>query len=198
MDRAFWLERWRTGQIGFHEGRPNAALVACWERVGAGRRVLVPLCGKSHDLDWLAARGHEVVGVELAVEAIQAFFDERGLRSEREGSAWRHGPITLVQGDFFEVEVAFDAFFDRAALIAVDPARRPDYAARLRGYPGLIVTMDYPQSERQGPPWSVAEAEVRALFGAVERVWDQDLLTEERYRSWGLSRAREQGFVVGA
>ena len=38
-----------------------------------GAAVLVPLCGKSLDLVWLAEQGHAVIGVELA----EAFVKEQ-------------------------------------------------------------------------------------------------------------------------
>ena len=78
MDEAFWQERWRTQQIGFHEGKPNELLAAHVDRFGRGTRVLVPLAGKAIDLRWLAERGHNVVGVELGAEAIEAFHREQG------------------------------------------------------------------------------------------------------------------------
>ena len=77
----FWHDRWTTGQLGFHEGRPNAHLTRWWPTLGlaANARVLVPLCGKSKDLAWLLAQGHTVVGVELSPIACAAFFAEQGL-----------------------------------------------------------------------------------------------------------------------
>ncbi len=74
MDAEFWKTRWQAGQIGFHEGRPNAFLEAHAARLGIARRVLVPLCGKSVDLAYLAGLGHDVVGVELVEEAAAACF----------------------------------------------------------------------------------------------------------------------------
>ena len=40
----------------------------------------MPLCGKSLDMVWLAAQGHEVLGVELAPLAVEQFFAENELR----------------------------------------------------------------------------------------------------------------------
>jgi thiopurine S-methyltransferase len=74
-----WIGRWRDGRIGFHEGRPNGLLERHADRLSGCRRVLVPLCGKAEDMAWLAARGHEIVGVELAEAAVQAFFTEHQL-----------------------------------------------------------------------------------------------------------------------
>src|SRR3546814_12861307 len=52
-----------------------------WPSLGlaTGSRVFVPLCGKSLDMAWLAARGHRVLGVELSPLAVGQFFDENGL-----------------------------------------------------------------------------------------------------------------------
>ena len=41
------------------------------------------------------------------------------------------------------------------------------------GCRGLLITLEYPQHEKQGPPFSVPEAEVRELYG---RDWDIDVL----------------------
>ncbi|MEQ8660123.1 MAG: thiopurine S-methyltransferase, partial [Gammaproteobacteria bacterium] len=68
MEPDFWLDKWASAQIGFHEPHPHPLLVAHWASLGlaTGARVFVPLCGKSLDLCWLAAAGCTVVGIELA------------------------------------------------------------------------------------------------------------------------------------
>ncbi len=46
----------------------QSLVAAPWR--GTGRRVLVPLCGKTPDLLWLAEQGNEIVGVELSEIAV--------------------------------------------------------------------------------------------------------------------------------
>ena len=58
-----WIERWETGKTGWHEPDGNENLKAHWQ--WSGKRVLVPLCGKTPDLLWLESQGNEVVGVEV-------------------------------------------------------------------------------------------------------------------------------------
>ncbi len=61
MQPEFWHERWRSGQIGFHQSAVEPQLEAAIGRArssASGRRVFVPLCGKSLDLLWLRDRGH--------------------------------------------------------------------------------------------------------------------------------------------
>lgn len=191
---AFWHERWQSQQIGFHEGAPNAQLVRFWpELVHDKGRVFVPLCGKSADLAWLAGQGFEVVGAELSEIACAAFFAERGITPQREQDGpfvrWTAGAITLLQGDVFDVSGSFDAVWDRAALVALPPALRPRYAAHLRALlrPGgtmLIVTFAYDQARRDGPPFSVGDAEVLSLYSEAEKLFSHQP-DEARWREVG-------------
>ncbi|HLD65708.1 MAG TPA: thiopurine S-methyltransferase, partial [Pseudomonas sp.] len=59
MDEGFWQARWSLDQIGFHLAEVNPYLQRHWPILDlpAQARVLVPLCGKSLDLAWLAAQG---------------------------------------------------------------------------------------------------------------------------------------------
>lgn len=87
--------------------------------------VLVPLCGKSLDLRWLAQRGHDVVGVELSGQAVSEFYREWGKQPTRkpvgELFRWQADGVALFEGDFFEFRTdrAFELFYDRAALVAL-------------------------------------------------------------------------------
>jgi thiopurine S-methyltransferase len=150
-----------------------------WDAVAvpAGARVLVPLAGKSLDMAWLAARGHRVLGVELSPIAVAQFFEEHGLAPATHVSASgvHHvaGNIELVQGDVFALEPGLLAgcagVYDRAALIALPVPLRDRYVrevyARLpAGCRGLLVTLEYPPHEKQGPPFPVSDEEVRTRF----------------------------------
>jgi len=188
MDNDYWLQRWRDNQIGFHQQSVTPLLEAHWEALAlpAGSTVIVPLAGKTLDMDWLAARGHRVVGVEIAGLAVRQFFEERGIApdvfEDANGRHHRAGTIDLIEGDAFALDDALlagcDAVYDRAALIALPPDMRPTYAerlfARLRpGCRGLLVTLEFPPHEKAGPPFPVDAAEVEALFGAS---WKLDVL----------------------
>jgi thiopurine S-methyltransferase len=179
MNREFWLERWQKGQIGFHQDEPEARLVALFPRPAAGgERVLVPLCGKSLDMVWLAGQGCEVVGVELSRLACEAFFEENGVECtvRREGrfEVFRGGPYAIYCGDYFDLTPAelagVSAYYDRAALIALPPEMRSRYVVHLRALlsdrapRGLVLAIEYPEGLMQPPPFSVSPAEVESLY----------------------------------
>lgn len=205
MNPEFWLERWRSGQIGFHRPQTNEALVRNWSSLradsAAALPVLVPLCGKSLDLRWLADQGHEVHGVELSAEAVQDFFREWGKPPQAltEGSAglamYSAGGVHLHQGDFFAYrpKSGFELFYDRAAMIALPPALRPRYREHLRsllqpGARGLLITLEYDQGEREGPPFSVLEEELMACpHFSYQRLEKQDILAPSGFAEQGLT-----------
>jgi thiopurine S-methyltransferase len=180
LDPEFWHQRWREGRIGFHQDKVTPLLLEFWPALELPRRsrVFVPLAGKSLDLVWLAAQGYRVLGVELSPLAVQQFFAEHGLTPEehasRCGRHFRAGDIELVCGDAFDLDAetlaGCAAVYDRAAVIALPPPLRRRYACELyarlpAGCRGLMITLEYPQHEKQGPPFSVPEAEVREQFG---------------------------------
>lgn len=197
MDPDFWQQRWRDNRIGFHRDGVLPLLEKHWPSLGlpAGSRVFVPLCGKSLDMTWLAARGHRVLGVELSPLAVGQFFDENGLVPTRResplGTHFTAGPIEIICGDAFALDartlVDCAAVYDRAALIALPRPMRDAYVGELHarlpaGCRGLLVTLEYPPDEKAGPPFPVDAAEVERLYGRdweVEQLERRDILASE-------------------
>jgi thiopurine S-methyltransferase len=211
MEPEFWQERWQKGQIGFHLPDVNPRLVAHRDVLPAeaGARVLVPLCGKSLDLTWLAGQGYEVVGVELSDVAAQGYFgaEARSPRVEQRGPFTRYseGNVSIYCGNFFDLTPALlgpvQAFYDRAALVALPPAMRKQYVQKLSALlpdhvTGLAVCFEYAQSEMNGPPFAVPVDEVHALYEpdfAVELLATYDILADEpRFRAAGLRQLLER------
>lgn len=173
-----WLERWQQGRIGWHETSGNRSLKRHWR--GAGLRVLVPLCGKSVDMLWLARQGNEVTGVEVSEIAARDFFKDNGLQYRRSANGARYRatdlPVSIICGDYLAFdETGFDAHYDRGALVALPAGTRARYAAhttaRLAANPvQLVITLEYAQACVDGPPYSVPSDEVLSYWPALTRV----------------------------
>lgn len=209
MEADFWHNRWENALTGFHLNEVNPHLKANWSllKLGKNSRIFVPLCGKTLDLIWLAEQGFQVVGVELSALAAKAFFTENNLAVKKSQLAdftlWESENISLFCGDFFNLSTHIlgkvDAVYDRASLIALPPAMRQDYASRLmRLTPSaskLLITLEYDQSKMDGPPFSVSQREVEALYQECYEVKQhvaQDVLDEnERFRQKGLDYMNE-------
>lgn len=213
MEPGFWHERWARNQTGFHLPEVNPYLLRHWPGLGvaSGAQVLVPLCGKSLDLVWLASVGHRVMGVELSEKAVEAFFTEQGLTPQisQRGAfkVYQAGSIELWCGDFFALDAGAvadcRALYDRAALIALPPLMREQYAEHLSrilagGSRGLLITLDYEQSQKAGPPFAVSDEEVQLLLGTQ---WSPEVLEQQDIlgASWkfvqdGVTRLEERAY----
>lgn len=207
MDTGYWHQRWAEDRIGWHQPEVNRLLEAHWERLKLhpGNRVFVPLCGKSRDMAWLAAQGYEVLGIEISREACEAFFAEHGLTPEVEDGErfrrYRAKGIELWAGDVFDLTVddlaGCQGAYDRAALIALPPTLRLRYVAEVYGKlppscRALLITLEYPDGEKQGPPFNVGEAEVHRLFEPRWQITLEDrrdiLHREPSFQTEGVTR----------
>lgn len=184
MEHDFWHEVWQRHEIGFHEGRPNAALQRHLPMLdlAPGARLFLPLCGKTRDLGWLMGRGHGVAGAELSAIAVRELFEELNLTPEATplGALSRFSApgIDIFQGDIFDLTPEalgpVGAVFDRAALVALPSILRPRYASHLATVTGgatqLLLTFEFDQAQGSGPPFSVPGQEVAALYGSAYRI----------------------------
>lgn len=178
MDAEFWRQKWREDRQGWRQAQANLMLVRDIGALGLseGARIFVPLCGDSVDVLWLLDQGFRVVGAELVEDAVRRLFEG----AEGEPDISEAGRLTYFAGERLEVFVGdlfdlgaealgpVDAVYDRAALVALPPETRAAYAAHVAGITAkarqLLIAFDYDQAVMAGPPFSVPEGEVRALY----------------------------------
>ncbi|KAL1524881.1 hypothetical protein AB1Y20_019761 [Prymnesium parvum] len=251
-----WREKWEAGVTRWHLSYPHPLLKQYdVELLGpvVGREaqsILLPLCGKSVDLGYLARRGHDVVGVEgvgLAIDALLRDWGEeltvprphwiseesrpssirvrmgragwyQKMASEQLGKTETGTPYTtaellrVVEGDFLQLSPqmladfglgTFDAAFDRGALVAVNPADRPQYAEVLTSLicPGgkvLLVAVEH--EPFFGPPFSLTHEQVTTLFSdhfEVQLLQREDTLDKEpSWRERGATKFEEVAYLL--
>ena len=194
MESKFWQQRWQEGRIGFHKSDVNPELIKYFSNIAlpVGSQVLVPLCGKSIDMVWLACAGYDVVGIELVESAVQAFFDEQNITptiTELTSTADRSTlkryqgqlagqTITLWAADIFALSTididAINAVYDRAALIALPANMRADYSRHIvklsNNAPQLLIALNYDQSKKDGPPFSITQQQLHQYYSADYKI----------------------------
>uniref|UniRef100_UPI003341FE43 thiopurine S-methyltransferase n=1 Tax=Castellaniella defragrans TaxID=75697 RepID=UPI003341FE43 len=207
MDKDFWQQRWHQGRIGFHQTRVIPLLPKHWPalELPTDSRVLVPLAGKSLDVAWLADQGHYVLAVELSAIAVEQFFTEQGLtpaiHESAQGRHYTAGRIEFICGDIFDLNAATLAgcagCYDRAALIALPADMRQRYVTHVygglpTGCRGLLLTLDYPQAQMDGPPFALDDAEIHRLYTPgwrIDRLETRSILEKEpHFAERGLTR----------
>ena len=178
MDPNFWHERWNANEIGFHQSKPNALLEKHFDTLSLakGSRIFLPLCGKTLDIAWFLGHGYHVAGAELSELAIVQLFKDLGVEPEISdvGPLKRYSAtgIDIFVGNIFDLTGNIlglvDAVYDRAALVALPEEMREAYTQHLIDITGcapqFLLCFEYDQSEMAGPPFSIAEADVKKFY----------------------------------
>lgn len=209
MELSFWKSRWEKGKTGFHSPIVNPKLKEYWPDFPLPKNstVLVPLCGKSLDMRWLAEKGLQVIGIEISDIACHQFFEEQKLsfqiKSKGDFTVYESDNIKIWQGDFFKMKPQYlpeiHGIYDRAALVALPPKKREKYSKKIFTLTDSLChiflhSFEYPEMEMNGPPFSVSEEEIKQLYGnkfnitCLETI---DILSNnEKFKRWGLSKLK--------
>jgi cyclopropane fatty-acyl-phospholipid synthase-like methyltransferase len=160
-------------------GRPQSAVVRLAEAGAIDGSVLDVGCGTGESALFLAGRGHDVVGVDLAATAIaraRGKAEERGIRA------------TFVELDALRVHElgrTFDAALDVGMFHSLQDEERPVYAASLAAAvrPGgrcFLLCWSERNEEFGFGPRRVTQAELRDTFTDP---WRLDAIDEDRFES---------------
>ena len=206
----YWHNRWDTLQLGWHRDEFNDLLEKHWFSINPpkGCEVLVPLCGKSLDMIWLAKQGYKVVGLELVQQAIETFFQENNLESSSikadKHIKYSSPPFTIFQGDIFDLQsgmIQADAWYDRAAMVALPNSVRQQYVKQIYnqtkpGAVGLLITLSYLEEEMEGPPFSLPDQAVMDYFSNGFEVECLEKIDLEDEKDRGLSNVKSSVFKI--
>jgi SAM-dependent methyltransferase len=139
-------------------------------------RVLVPGCGRGHDVRAIAgAGGREVVGLDLSPTAVREA-EEMGVPAS----------VQFVEGDLFSLppsmQGAFDWVWEHTCFCAIKPELRPKYVNAMHsvlrpdGYLLALFFLDPGTGGADdGPPFGVSRLELNALFDhafVLESEWN--------------------------
>ncbi|GFR75313.1 thiopurine S-methyltransferase, partial [Elysia marginata] len=160
---------------------------------GKSQKVLVTMCGMAVDMTWLADKGMEVIGVDIALPALTKFIAQSG-QDWTETTAPKLGPdaklftrndgnIKLYWGDVLEfteeLEGTFDSIFDVAGIQVLDSINARLFAKKIKSLlnPGgrllleagiydtkLLDSDNFNPPLPVPPPYSVTPKDVQELF----------------------------------
>ncbi len=160
-----WERRYGQSDTPWDKGMVAPALTKFLEQNRIGRRVLVPGCGRGHEVRELALHPDvEVVGLDISSTAIA--------QARELAKSASPNRISLVEGDFFQLpdnlKGSFDWVVEHTCFCAIDPAQRPNYAlaaAEALRTGGKLFAIFYlnPDTEA-GPPFGVSKEELSNLF----------------------------------
>merc|ERR1739838_910259 len=208
-----WDGRWDEGKTGWHKSDVNPVLAAHHPKLlpESGKRVLVPLCGKTLDMKWLYDNGHSVVGIEGILKPALEFFEEQKLEYKIQELSWAKiyktpdERLKIYVCDLFNIDEQqmgqFDAVWDRGSLVAIYEEDRKKYSTLMKSllapeFRYLVAVMHYtPHEGFSGPPRNVPNEVVEELYGDVSKLNVLeviDMSSDPRVKdSWGLDKMSE-------
>lgn len=167
-DRAFWEAKYKSRETGWDRGSASPALLD-WLKTLKPCRILVPGCGRGHEVIELARRGFDVTAVDIATPAIdhmQAMLEKEQLTA------------TLIHGDLFEIELPpFDAIYEQTCLCAIQPTQWGEYEQWLYNHlkPGGQLLALFMQTDTEGgPPFHCDLSDMQPLFDACRWQWPEN------------------------
>lgn len=186
----YWEKRWEIKATGFHIDNVHPMLVKHFTQLTDHKaKILVPLCGKTVDMIWLASNGHQVIGVEYVQSPVEEFFAENKIdyttRQVNDFKLYESADksIRIYNGDFFKFTVDYEGpielVWDRASFVALTPSLRQNYARQIQSllsdkFNYLMDTFEFDERIFPGPPHSVNFAEVKQLYGTKCKIEEID------------------------
>jgi len=168
----FWQARYDEGSTGWDRGGPSPMLTT-WLTTGmlTPCRILVPGCGRGHEVVALAEAGFDVVAIDYAAAAVA---------SVSQALEARQLQAKVVQTDLFDYQpdAPFDAVYEQTCLCALSPSRWNCYEKRLAAWiaPGGGLFAVFMQTDReQGPPFACPPDAMRDLFDEARWAWPERL-----------------------
>ena len=145
---------------------------------------------------------------DMVEQAVKTFFTENELEYESvnigKHTKYSSQPFTIFHRNLLDLDAGLiqaDAWYDRAALIAISPSDRRGYVDQIRkqtklGAVGLLITFAYPQEQMPGPPFALHDDHVSDLFSEgfeLERLEKIDLEDE---KDRGLTNVTSSVFKI--
>jgi thiopurine S-methyltransferase len=211
MEASFWIKSWQLGGFytSFHRKDIHPFILEhMTPEVLKDKTILVPLCGKTVDMMYMAQYAKKVIGVEIAEDAIHQFFTENGLEVSRpDDTTYVSGNIMLLCRSFMELQPTdigeVDWILDRASLVALPYDMRLDYLNAIDRLSGpntqqLVITLEY-FPHLPSAPFSINPSEVDAYYSRRYKIKHVENCNQPNHgmvRRWNLDYLIEHGFVL--
>ncbi len=167
-----WNQRYVDQDTPWDRGESTPALVRLIEHLTQPATVLVPGCGRGHEVIDLAKQGFEAIAVDIAPLALKQL-EDRLLAEDLE--------VRLEQDDLltYTPPGPIDAVFEQTCLCALPPSSWSDYAACLARWlrPGGTLAASFAQTRKvDAPPYHCDLDQMKELFPAPLWSWHEQEL----------------------
>lgn len=177
----YWCDRWDNNDVNsFNQQEPNQFLTKHLPtfNLQSGQTCIVPLCGISIDMIYLASLKIKVIGIEISETAVKSFFNKHQipytiLSTPNNHTIYCSENINIIISDIFKITkddfiTKSSLWYDRGGYIALPLYLRPDYANKMHELcqfdtKVLLITSVH-DGDQDNPAFSITEAEIQNHF----------------------------------
>ena len=182
--RKDWQDHYESNDLGWDLGQVAPPFVKLWEegKLPVGK-VLVPGCGRGHEVLFLVENGFEVTAIDFskgAVTYLENALKERGLNCR------------VLHQDFFCLDGFHDGIYDlvleQTFFCAIAPRQRKNYienVSRILRPGGILVGLFYNTDKEGGPPYNTTCEDIEISFSKYFKIQqlEKTLLSAEQRKN---------------
>lgn len=184
METTFWDQCYADGKTGWDRGDVHPALTN-WikQKTVLPERIIVPGCGRGHEVLTLVAHGIDVTAIDFADEPVQH------LRSQLESV---ESNSEVIQQDIFDYQPneRVDAVYEQTCLCAISPEKRVQYEQAvfrwLKEGGELFVLFAQTKNTGENPPFLCGLDEMKKIFPESRWNWPDGELARYDHPSMEL------------
>ena len=149
FDKAFWSEKYQTGQTGWDIGEVSPPIQAYIDQLSSKNiSILIPGAGNSYEAAYLFEQGfRDISVVDIAQEPLDNIKQRTPEFPEHQ----------LIHQDFFKHEGQYDLIIEQTFFCALDPSLRALYIDKMKSLlkeGGKLVGLLFDfRLDSQGPPF---------------------------------------------
>lgn len=159
LNADFWNNRYVNNQIGWDLGGVSPALKYWMDQLSdKSARILIPGAGNAYEVDYLIGKGlQKITVIDIAPKLVREL-QERYATNDN---------VTILLGDFFELQGKFDIILEQTFFCALNPALRSKYVDKMKellSENGELLGVLFNRSFVGGPPFGGSIEEYKNLF----------------------------------
>ena len=168
-----WQRHYEENDLGWDLGQVAPPFVKLWqeEKLPLGK-VLVPGCGRGHEVVFLAENGFDVTAIDFSSGAV-TYLKNALKKRNLEGR--------ILHQDFFSLdeshEGVYDLVLEQTFFCAISPKQRRDYVlnvSRILKPGGILVGLFYHTDEQGGPPYNTTREDIERHFSKKFEIQELD------------------------
>lgn len=161
FDKEFWDDQYINETTGWDIGYPSTPLKEYIDQLSDKNiRILIPGCGNGYEAVYLLQQGFQHITVIDLSPVLTARFTERMQQ-------YAGQQLTVVTGDFFELQAQYDLILEQTFFCVFPPSLREKYVQKVKELlapGGIIAGVLFNREFGSAPPYGGSMEAYKPIF----------------------------------